>query len=119
MTFETSQSDNYSDPQTITEAVDSGLYTITTAEFDEHTVTLHAETTTGLEFSFVYDHQGVWDTEKQSYVTSHESMDLEFDFEEWVETGINVEVYDTTERYCHSYILDKCINTDEETIVDY
>jgi hypothetical protein len=68
-------------------------------------------------FWFVYEYQGVWDTQESQYVS--DDSHIEFDRDNWGRTGENVEVPDETGRYRLSFRLDRCETDDKETIIDY
>jgi len=113
----TSMSDVTPVTEQVEEATRNANYEIVDAEFGA-TARLKAEVDdSDVMFWFIYEHQGVWDTEERRYLSGDNS--LEFDTENWIDDGENVMIPDETGRYHRSYILDRCETDDGTTVINY
>lgn len=71
-----------------------------------------------VEFEFVFDLQGVWDSSEREYVNKPD--DVTFTDSNAEVLAENVEVpQDNGDRYHLSFILSKCMSTDGEVVINY
>lgn len=100
------------------ECVDNGEYASSSARtsveinYGNVTIATHNCPECGREFEYIYTYQGIWDTEERKYVQT-EPEGRTFTTDSWKDTGENMVVPDDqTQRYEHSWILDKCLGPD-------
>lgn len=99
-------------------ALSEGAFTVDSVTFNGQTAVQKCTTAQNqYEFEFVFEYQGVWDTEKSEYVTEPE--DATFDTENWTDDGTNLTVpCSNYNQYERSYRLEKCVS-DGDAVASY
>lgn len=114
----TTEGEVQTDADRARQEVKAGNYTVTGVEFGS-VARLHVSLDElDLDVSFVYDEQGVWDTEGEYWSNNYDELD--FDVDDWRDDGENLVIPDSTGRYEHSFYLNRCeLREDGSTVMTY